>query len=113
MGKFLIWVVVGVAVWFGWRLFVISKRRSERATVTPEVDTPAGERAQQDPSSEAQRMGGPERMVQCAVCGLHLPASEGRFAGGKVYCSDAHRDQAAGGDSDQVRPASDKSSDHR
>ena len=112
MGKLLIWVVIGVAAWFAWRLFLISKRRSERATVTPEADTPSGERAQQDASGDAQRMAGPERMVQCTVCGLHLPASEGRFAAGKVYCSDAHRDQAAGGGPDQVRPASDKSSDH-
>jgi hypothetical protein len=34
-------------------------------------------------------------MMQCAVCGIHLPGSEARFAGGRVYCSDAHRDQGA------------------
>jgi hypothetical protein len=38
-------------------------------------------------------------MMQCAVCGLHLPGSEARFAGGKVYCSDAHRDRAAAAES--------------
>jgi hypothetical protein len=36
-------------------------------------------------------------MMQCALCGVHLPGSDARFAGGRVYCSDAHRDQAASG----------------
>jgi hypothetical protein len=36
-------------------------------------------------------------MMQCAVCGVHLPGSEARFAGGKVFCSDAHRDQGTDG----------------
>lgn len=112
MGKLLIWVVIGVAAWFAWRMFVISKRRSERAAARPEAETPAGAQAHDEASPDSQRMAGPERMVQCAVCGLHLPASEGRFAAGKAYCSDAHRDQAAGSGPDQVKPAADRSSDH-
>lgn len=33
----------------------------------------------------------PERMVSCAQCGLHLPASEAVFdAGGTAYCGAPH-----------------------
>jgi hypothetical protein len=43
-------------------------------------------------------------MMQCAVCGVHLPGSEARFAGGRVYCSDAHRDQATAGAAPERAP---------
>ncbi len=32
-----------------------------------------------------------EDMVRCAQCGVHIPKSEGLFAEGKVFCSEAHR----------------------
>ncbi len=32
-----------------------------------------------------------EEMVRCAQCGVHLPKSESILAGGKFFCSDAHR----------------------
>jgi uncharacterized protein len=33
-----------------------------------------------------------QRMVECAHCGLHLPASEAVMgAEGRAYCSEAHR----------------------
>ena len=32
-----------------------------------------------------------EEMVRCVVCGVHLPKSESILAGGKFFCSDAHR----------------------
>jgi uncharacterized protein len=32
-----------------------------------------------------------EDMVRCTRCGVHLPKSESILAGGKFYCSDAHR----------------------
>ena len=40
---------------------------------------------QQDEPAEA------EEMVRCAQCGVHLPKSESIMAGGKFFCSDAHR----------------------
>jgi hypothetical protein len=45
-------------------------------------------------------------MLQCAVCGVHVPGSEARFAGGRVYCSDEHRAQgvAAAERADPARP---------
>lgn len=30
-------------------------------------------------------------MVACAHCGLHVPRCEAVAAGGRLYCSDAHR----------------------
>lgn len=33
-----------------------------------------------------------EGMVRCAHCGVHLPRSEALTAGGRSYCSAAHRD---------------------
>lgn len=96
MGKVLTWIVIGLLLWLGWRLLVISKRRSNK----PADESSSGEgqgsgAAHREEPADSARMPGPERMVQCAVCGLHLPASEGRFAAGKVYCSEAHRDQAS------------------
>lgn len=32
-----------------------------------------------------------EEMVRCEQCGVHLPRSESILAGGKFFCSDAHR----------------------
>ena len=32
-----------------------------------------------------------EDMVRCAHCGVHLPKHEGILAGGKYFCSEAHR----------------------
>lgn len=32
-----------------------------------------------------------EDMVRCVHCGVHLPKRESVLAGGKYYCSEAHR----------------------
>jgi uncharacterized protein len=37
--------------------------------------------------------GGPEGMVACAQCGIHLPRSEALLKGGRMYCSAAHLEQ--------------------
>lgn len=33
----------------------------------------------------------PQAMVECAHCGLHLPAGDAVLEGPHVYCSDGHR----------------------
>lgn len=39
-----------------------------------------------------RRGGGPDTMVACAHCGVHLPDGEAlRDAAGRPFCSDAHR----------------------
>ena len=100
MGKLLAWVAIGLVAWVAWRLYTISRRRVERARDAAGAPDPAsgparGGDADPDRRGGARRPGAPELMMQCAVCGVHLPGSEARFAGGRVYCSDAHRDQAA------------------
>ncbi len=42
------------------------------------------------------RPAGPEAMVQCATCGLHLPAGDALPApdGQRYYCCATHRQQA-------------------
>jgi len=45
-------------------------------------------------ADEADKMnpGHPESedMVQCAYCGVHLPASDSFLVGGQYYCCEAH-----------------------
>jgi hypothetical protein len=97
MGKLLGWVLVGLMVWVVWRFVVISKRRAERASAGESAAEPSGT----DPSSSRQGErrdtpvtgSTPEMMMQCVVCGVHLPATEALFAGGKVFCCEAHRNQ--------------------
>ena len=102
MGKLLTWVLIGLAAWAAWRMWTISKVRSERARAARDARAgasgdPAG-RGGGDASPDAPpRVGAPERMMQCAVCGVHLPGSEATFARGKVFCGPAHRDAAPTG----------------
>jgi uncharacterized protein len=97
MGKVMTWVVIGLIAWGAWRLWTISRVRAERAppparAAADAADAAAGGGDAAEAGREPRRPGAPELMMQCAVCGVHLPGSEARFAGGKVYCSDAHRD---------------------
>ncbi|RPH45588.1 MAG: hypothetical protein EHM87_05805 [Burkholderiales bacterium] len=100
MGKVMTWVVIGLLVWGAWRLWTISRVRAERARDAARAagDPPAAAGGNDGDAAEAgrepRRPNAPELMMQCAVCGVHLPGSEARFSGGKVYCSDAHRDAA-------------------
>jgi uncharacterized protein len=88
MGKLLTWLAIGLAVWAAWRLWTISRRRADaaRERAASVRGSEAGDGAARD------RPAAPELMMRCAVCGIHLPGSEARFAGGRVFCSDAHRD---------------------
>jgi uncharacterized protein len=95
MGKLLGWVLVGLLVWFVWRFMVISKRRAERANggESPGPDAaPSSQGGRRDTSVSDKS---PEMMMQCVVCGVHLPATEAVFSGGRVFCSEAHRKQGA------------------
>ncbi len=99
MGKLLGWVLVGLLVWVVWRFMVISKRRAERANASKSASDSAGGEA--SPSSQGARRDTPVTdktpvmMMQCVVCGVHLPATDALFSGGKVFCSEAHRTQGA------------------
>lgn len=46
------------------------------------------------PSSRSGHFGGgekAERMLPCAVCGVHVPESEGVKSAGRFFCCEAHR----------------------
>ncbi len=74
VGRVLFWLVLAFVAW--WLLRPRRKR-------------PAGEEAARAQASRAPA----EAMVDCAHCGLHLPASEAvRDAQARAYCSTAHRD---------------------
>ena len=70
----LVLLVVGIGVWS-----LVSRLRGPgRSNVKAPADrTPAG--------------AGPVTVVQCAHCGLHLPAADAVPDGSRLYCSDAHR----------------------
>lgn len=81
--KYLIWLVVALAV------IVWLKRLKSK------VGTSAGQQQKQDAYTQTQaqeRAQSGERMVQCAQCGIHFPASEAvTNASGTLFCSTEHR----------------------
>jgi uncharacterized protein len=75
MLKFLVvLLVVGVGVWS-----LLSRLRGPR-------DDQAGRGRPTGRAGPA-----PQQMVECANCGLHLPAGDALAEGSRLYCSDAHR----------------------
>lgn len=75
MFKFLLFLLLAWVVWRWWQA---------RNLASSKAEAPPAPRA-------------PEAMVRCAVCGVHLPASEAVLASsaavqaGRTYCSQAHR----------------------
>jgi uncharacterized protein len=71
MGRLLFWLLLGLGAW--WLLRPRSRVRPPQAPPSPRAAA--------------------EAMVDCARCGVHLPASEASHdAQRRVYCCDAHRD---------------------
>jgi len=82
--RMLVWLLLILAVW--WLL------RGKRSR--PVAPPPAQARAA--PPAE-RALAPPEAMVDCAFCGLHLPASEAvRDDAGRVYCCVEHRAREPG-----------------
>ncbi len=71
MAKFLLLLALGIVVYL-----ILSRARRQR-------EQSGTERQPAPPAT-------PEDMVRCAVCGVHLPRSEGFASHGKFYCSDEH-----------------------
>lgn len=71
----LIVVVVAVVFW----LFNSYRKR------LPKEGVPGEEMPGEEMPGQA------EDMVRCVHCGVHLPKRESVLAGGKYYCSEAHR----------------------
>ncbi|MBK9445012.1 MAG: hypothetical protein IPO00_02265 [Betaproteobacteria bacterium] len=73
MGKLLLMIFLGVAIWWLWRKLQATKADA----ALPKAERP------------------PELMARCAHCGVNQPRSECvEGAGQAVYCSDAHRREA-------------------
>ena len=100
MGKLLSWVVIGLLGWVAWKMFVIGKRKAERAreeaAAARREGEPADARGRPAAGGDAAGAGRKalhgELMVRCEHCGVHLPASEAVSAEGRSYCSVEHRD---------------------
>jgi hypothetical protein len=72
MGRIGFFVLLAVALYVAYRLWVAGRRRR-------------GGRGAAAPPARG------ETMVRCDHCGLNVPQSEALGQGGKWYCSDAHR----------------------
>jgi uncharacterized protein len=68
--RFLLWLVLGLIVYFALRSKVRSMRETMREAVKAEMDAAVAAQNQQRPPIPA------ENMVACAHCHLYLPASE-------------------------------------
>lgn len=69
MGKLILLLFLGLLAYLAYKGFRRSSRNNEQV-------------------SQQQ---GPERMVACARCGVHLPESEAVQAEGRHFCSEEHR----------------------
>jgi uncharacterized protein len=72
MGRILFFVLLGVGLYVAFRIWRGSQRRDAGG-------------AMRKPAAAG------EEMVRCDYCGLNVPKSEALDAGGRWYCSDAHR----------------------
>ncbi|RYZ08307.1 MAG: hypothetical protein EOO24_10510 [Comamonadaceae bacterium] len=83
MKYLLVVAVVFIGVWL-WRQGRIAEARERRRSTPPPT-----------PPSAARLP--PQAMVQCARCGVHLPASDALpGSSGGSYCTAAHRQLAEG-----------------
>lgn len=67
MGRILILILIGIALWWLFRGFFRAQVRDARK---PAAQSPQG-----------------EDMVRCERCGVNLPRSETREEGGKLVCA--------------------------
>lgn len=74
MGKLLFWLLVGFAVYAGWRWWQARQRIDQANRERPAPPTAVG-----------------EPMVRCEVCGLNLPRSEALADGARHFCGEEHR----------------------
>ena len=77
--KYLLVIVLVAVVFWLWRH---NRQAEKRAAAAP----------RQQPGAPAAAT----EMVACSVCQVHLPKSEALIGQDGIYCSEAHRRQAAG-----------------
>jgi len=96
MGKIAALVLVVVAVMLVLRMIGSAKRRADDSSASAPGGSPpgGGQGDRGDRGDPEVRRDRGELMMSCAVCGVHVPASDAVFAHGKVFCSADHRDAA-------------------
>lgn len=97
--KFLIWIILGIVVLLLMRLLSPAGKRGAgdpARTGRPGSGAGAAGGAADRPQGTDDRGQGRELMLQCKVCGVHIPSSDAVFARGRVYCGSEHRDADAG-----------------
>ena len=81
MGRILFFLLLGLAVYVGWRWWRVQQSRGQHS------------------AKAAKRAA--ESMIRCDVCGLNLPESEAlpalRNEAGRWYCCEEHRRQGERG----------------
>ena len=99
--KYLIWVVLILVILLLMRVVTGSgsrlearAKRDDGARASRTGSGAAQGRSSTRPGDEQRRP--QELMLRCTVCGVHMPASDAIFAGGRVYCGAEHRDVDAG-----------------
>jgi len=73
--------------WLALIFLVIAAIRSKLGKMSGPQQGGRSPAAQQPRAAEPQQA---EKMLQCAHCGVHFPASENVPANGRDYCSAAH-----------------------
>jgi len=71
-------LILAALAWFGFRL--VRKLMGD----TPSAPGQATGQPRPSPGNEV--------MQRCAHCGVHLPPGESTQSGGRIFCSEAHRD---------------------
>ena len=97
MGKLLSWVALIALGYLAFRLVAISQRRRAASRQARQGQRAgSGAREGRVPKEGAANEGG-EMMVQCAHCGVFLPASDALIDGQRAFCDRAHRDAERAG----------------
>lgn len=86
MGKLLFWLALAALAMLAMKLVAIGQRRRE-----------AARRAARASGAPAAGELAGEMMVQCAHCGVFLPASDALIDGQRAFCDRAHRDAERAG----------------
>lgn len=76
MGVMLRLVIIGLIIWFAWRLiqrWLVSQQGQQQPPAPP-------------PTTDGQAM------RRCAYCNVHVPEGESTRSRGEFFCSEAHRD---------------------
>lgn len=88
--KLLIWLVLGAVVVLWWlHQKKLKAAAREAAAIHAAASAASG-------STAAKTDPGPERMLPCATCGVHLPRSEAILSpdGELAWCCEAHQRQS-------------------